>query len=126
MTVLNNISNARWVDRAAAEKPAHGWLWSALVLVSFTLLSAGCSFLDEDEPPVSHETMVQLVVELNLVEARATYTGESIEALRDSVLGEYGINRELYAEAVAYYARRSREFTNIYDQAMDSLSINRP
>jgi hypothetical protein len=106
--------------------PVSGWWWIALLLVGLSFLFAGCSFLNDDEPPVSQETMVQLIVELNLVEARATYTGEPIDSLRDSVLSAYGVNRELYAEAVEYYARRSREFTNIYDRALDSLSINRP
>lgn len=94
----------------------------ATVLWLIAALLAACSVFSPDEPSVDDETLVQVLTELHLVEARATREDTSVDpALRDSVFTHYGVTEEQVDAAIEYYSDRPSAYESIYEAVTDSL-----
>lgn len=98
----------------------------ALLFSSMILLPA-CSGQTptESAPAVADSTMIELIIELHLAEARSQVTETDLAAARDSIFLYYGIEHDAYAAAMDYYSRNPDEFVKIYAEALDRLSDER-
>ncbi|MEX2402089.1 MAG: DUF4296 domain-containing protein [Rhodothermales bacterium] len=67
-------------------------------------------------------TMVDVLVELHLLNAREETQGRPLLRARDSLFSRYGIDSTAYAEAVTYYADRPGEYGDVYGRVVDELA----
>lgn len=93
-------------------------------LLSISLLA--CSSFAPDEPPLSDSTMVEVLTELHLAEARARTYGDTLfTALRDSVLLRYDVSTPRFEEALQYYSEHPSAYLAIHRAVEDSLETGR-
>lgn len=76
-------------------------------------------------PPVADSTMIQVLIELHLAEARASILNTDQTSTRDSILLRYGVDRDAFEAAIDYYARNPDAYVKIYSEALDQLSDER-
>lgn len=94
------------------------------VMLSTGLLA--CSSFSPDEPPLPDSTMVEVLTELQLAEARArTYGDVDFAVLRDSVLLHYGVSDARFESALHYYSERPSAYLPIHTAVEDSLETGR-
>lgn len=86
----------------------------------FALLVWGCA--PDTRSPIPDSTMVNVMVELHLLNARMDLSGRPIEHARDSILHGYGIDSASYEGALHYYAEHPVEYGAIYGQVVDALA----
>ena len=84
-----------------------------------------CSSLTGEPPPVPDSTMVEVLIELHLAEARAELYGQLPEGLRDSALAKHGLTQREYERAVDYYTDHPVSYADLYDTVLDRLSAER-
>ena len=84
-----------------------------------------CSSLTAEPPPVPDSTMVEVLVELHLAEARTELYGRLPEGLRDSALAKHGLTQREYKRAVDYYTDHPTSYADLYDTVLDRLSAER-
>jgi hypothetical protein len=84
-----------------------------------TLAASGCSGV---APPVHEETLIAVIVDLHLLEARRELVADAHPALRDSVLGAHGVTHEELQDAIRYFTDRPDEYVSIYNRVIDSLT----
>lgn len=85
-------------------------------------LLAACSSLTPESAPVEDETLIEVLTELHLIEARASRDDTEVDpSLRDSVFSHYGVTEQQVEEALEHYADRPAAYESIYDAVMDSL-----
>lgn len=92
----------------------------AFVLLILWALSA-CSPLDLDPPPVADSTLVDVLVELHLAEARAASASSFPRALPDSILARYGVTRETVEDALAQRIEDPEGYAALMRQVEDGL-----
>jgi hypothetical protein len=91
----------------------------AVVLLSPT---AACTLLEDEQPPLDEDTLVVVIADLHLLEARADLEGETLPpSARDSLFAYHGISAQAYEETVAYYAERPRAYNALYRRVVDRL-----
>jgi hypothetical protein len=90
-------------------------------LVLFLFLSLGGCFFHADRARVADSTLVMVLVELHLAEARATVGPYNTLVPRDSILHQHGIDATSFRETMAYYAKRPEAFVALYDRVLDRL-----
>lgn len=100
--------------------------------IAALLLIAGSAFFgcspgmsDASSVPVPDSTMVELLIELHLAEARKDILGSDETAIRDSILLQYDVSPEAFETAVQYYTENPDAYLNIYTRALDKLSDER-
>ena len=109
-----------------------GWLASsrrnlrliALMLV-LVLGGAGCSSFSSPEPPIADSTMVAVLAEIHLAQARQRILGDLTVVTRDSILHAYDLDRAQFEEALAFYTAHPEAYVDIYRQALDQLGEER-
>ena len=94
------------------------------LLVGFLTLSA-CSAITSEEPPISDSTMVEVLIELHLTNARLELQHDFIPAALDSILFKHGLDRQRYRAIVDYYADHPEEYSALYTIVLDRLSDER-
>ena len=102
-------------------------MYKYLATGSLLLVLPACSGQAPTEagPSIADSTMIQLLIELHLVEARANIVQSDESTRRDSILLQYGVEREAFDAAMDYYAAHPSEFVSIYSEALDKLSDER-
>ena len=93
----------------------------------FLLLLPSCVSqpLTEVTAPIADSTMVQLIIELHLAEARAQVSQSDQTASRDSIFFHYGVEKDDFEAAMDYYAGNPDAYVRIYSEALDKLSDER-
>lgn len=98
----------------------------ALVAALGLAALGGCSALTSETPPLSDSTMVEVLIELHLAQARQKLHGDLTPARRDSILAAYDLDQEAFDAAMTYYAEHPAELAEIYRRALDRLGEERP
>lgn len=104
------------------------WLIALASLVSGGLLlfsTGGCG--GGSSGPVADSVMVQALMEVHLVRARATYREteeipDSIRALQDSALIRRGVSPEDFRTMLDVYAEEPERYQDVYTSVVDSLN----
>ena len=99
-------------------------LYSCLVALSLGALTA-CSVIAEPDPPVADSTLIDVLIEFHLANARADLGYDLPPALRDSVLAAHHLDRTAFDEAMAYYAERPDAYLSLYNELLDRFSAER-
>ena len=89
-----------------------------------SIISAGCG-RDSKRQTVSDSSMVELLVELHLANARVEITDRPLPITRDSILEAYGVDSAGYARTLEYYAQHPDLYSRIYGEVLDRLSAER-
>ena len=72
--------------------------------------------------PIDEQTLVSVIVDLHILEARRELVADTHETLRDSILAAHGMTSDDLYEAIRYYTDRPDEYVSIYNRVIDSLS----
>ncbi len=99
-------------------------LASGALVIGLLALSA-CSAFTSDEPPISDSTMVEVLIELHLVNARLELRYDRQPAVRDSILFKYGLDAQRFQDVMAYYADHPEAYSAIYTTMLDRISAER-
>lgn len=83
---------------------------------------SACSSLISDVPPVADSTMVNVLVELHLANARTELQSDLVPALRDSILADNGLDTLRFRTALDYYVEHPEDYLKIYSSVLDQLS----
>ena len=95
----------------------------ARLMLLAVLLGAlpGCSSFAPEEPPVPDSTLVQVLVEMHLAEARRQLHGPIPPAMRDSILAHYGLDSTRMNAAMNHYSKHPAMYEELYGIVLDSL-----
>ena len=94
-------------------------------LPALLLTLPACTALPTEAPPVADSTMVDVLLEMHLAQARAErYSDVSSELLRD-ILARHGLDEEQFDEAMRYYADHPQQYVSLYDDVLDRLNAER-
>lgn len=96
-----------------------------ILLVFVGLLATGCVGPAGRQAPMADSTVVQVLLELHLLEARSETDGDVPPAARDSVFAHYGVSEELFEKTLAYYAGQPEAFGQIYGRLLDRINVER-
>jgi len=93
-----------------------------ILAVALLGTTAACTLLKEERPPLDEDTLVVVIADLHLLEARADLVGETLPpGARDSLFTYHGISIQDYEAAVDYYAERPRAYNALYRRVVDRL-----
>jgi len=93
-----------------------------ILAVALLGTTAACTLLEEEQPPLDEDTLVVVIADLHLLEARADLEDETLPpAARDSLFAYHGISVQEYEAAVSYYAERPRAYNALYRRVVDRL-----
>ena len=98
--------------------------YASLVVLSLAGLSA-CSVIAEPDPPVADSTLINVLIEFHLADARADLGYDLPPALRDSILAAYDLDSTAFEDAMAYYADRPDAYLALYNELLNHLSAER-
>ena len=94
-------------------------------LLAFLLALPACTGLPTEAAPVADSTMVEVLLEMHLAQARAERYGDvSAQLLRD-VLARHGLDEEQFDDALRYYADHPQQYVGVYDAVLDRLNAER-
>ena len=86
------------------------------------LFGIGCDQSSAPPPTLLPDsTLVNVLVELRLLDARETLSGQPEPALRDSVLTRYGVDSTRFATTLRYYADHPEAYLALYEQVIETL-----
>jgi hypothetical protein len=74
---------------------------------------------------LADSTVVHVLMELHLLEARALEVGDVSAAMRDSVFAHYGVTEERFQETLDHYARQPEAFGQLYSRILDQINVER-
>ena len=83
----------------------------------------GCG--SQEEPPIADSTMVDLLIEFHLANARGETIGSYPPSLRDSIFARYGVDSTSYRLASKYYADHPERYGQVYSRVLDRLYLER-
>jgi len=94
-----------------------------MLLGTLLCLTAACTLMGEQEPPLDDDTFVAVIADLHLLEARADLpeAEELPPEVRDSLFAYHGVTKAAYDATVGYYAERPREYHALYRRVIDRL-----
>jgi len=98
----------------------------AALALALCVALVGCSSFAPEEPPVPDSTLVQVLVEMHLAEARRQVHGPIPPALRDSILMQHGLDNTRLDAAMDFYSARPVAYEALYDIVLDSLKERDP
>ena len=93
--------------------------WPVLVLAA---LLPSCSAFTSDAPPVADSTLVEVMADLYLLQARAEVEGVLPPLTQDSVLARHGVSQEEFEAAMRYYIEHPDAYVDLYDTMLDRLN----
>lgn len=97
----------------------------ARVLLVLTLLLSplACSPFTAEEPPVADSTLVEVLIELHLAQARTEAEEAPLPpAARDSIFARHEVDVDRFHAAMDYYARHPDAYLTLYDRVLNRLS----
>jgi len=97
------------------------WILLPLCLLLAGPGLSGCSSGSADTPPLPDSTFSRVLVEMHLLTARATLDEDLPAGAPDSLLQQYGLEREEVEAALRYYSRRPARLDAIYNAVIDTL-----
>ena len=92
-------------------------------LAALMVMLAGCG--GKERAPIADSTMVDLLLEFHLANARSEIIGSYPAHLRDSIFARYGVDSTSYREASKYYAEHPEEYGQVYSRVLDRLNLER-
>jgi hypothetical protein len=101
----------------------HRLLPSTLLAALLTL--PACSAIISEEPPITDSTMVEVLIELHLTDARADLHYDLAPALRDSIFFKYGLDEQRFLEILDYYADHPEAYAAVYTTVLDRINDER-
>lgn len=107
-----------WLRGVASLRGA-AWLPGLLAL-----LLAGCVQTPERVVVIPDSTLVVVLADLHLADARARLPNQAI-GLRDTVLAFHGLNEAVFQEAMDSFDAHPEELTNLYNTVLDKLNATR-
>lgn len=112
----------RSINGEPTSKPAFAGRTVTVLCAAF-LAVAGCT--GGGSKPIADSTMVDILVELHLLNARMQVTERPFVGARDSIFQGYGIDSTTYANALSYYVDHPAEYASIYGRVVDELTAER-
>ncbi|MEX0747176.1 MAG: DUF4296 domain-containing protein [Rhodothermales bacterium] len=94
-----------------------------ILYLSLLPLSLGCA--KPETPPVADSTMVDLLIEFHLVNARYEVSENQPLHLRDSILARYGVDSATFVRAASFYADNPDRYDQVYSRVLDRLNVER-
>ena len=86
------------------------------------LLLPACSVLTSDEPPVADSTLVDVLIELHLAEARVQLGYGPPLSVRDSIFARYGFDETTFQEALTYYLDHPDAYAELHDAMLAQIN----
>ncbi|MXW64005.1 MAG: DUF4296 domain-containing protein [Bacteroidetes bacterium SB0662_bin_6] len=74
-------------------------------------------------PPVPGTTMVAVLAEMHLLQAREELTEINTREVQDSLLAAHGLDSTAWANAIAWYTSHPETFVGIYGRVVDTLQV---
>ncbi len=102
--------------------PSHPFYY--ILFVGLLTLSA-CSAITSEEPPIADSTMVEVLIELHLADARLELQYNLVPVVRDSILFKYGLDEQRFRAILDYYADHPEEYAALYTTVLDRISDER-
>ena len=102
--------------------PSHAFY--SILLVGVLTLSA-CSAITSEEPPIADSTMVEVLIELHLADARLELQYNLAPAVRDSILFKDGLDEQHFRAILDYYADNPEAYSALYTTVLDRISDER-
>ena len=94
-------------------------------LLTLLLALPACSSFTSDAPPTADSTMVEVLVELHLADARRHIRRDTPPTLRTDILERHGLDESAFEATITYYAEHPDAYIAVYDQVLDRLSAER-
>lgn len=94
---------------------------AASILCFAVCALAACS--GNESPPVSDATMVAVLGEMHLLQAREELTEINTREAQDSLLAAHGLDSTAWADAIAWYTSHPEIFVGIYGRVVDTLQM---
>ncbi|MFT4605199.1 MAG: hypothetical protein ACI9W4_001938 [Rhodothermales bacterium] len=88
------------------------------------VLLAGCVEVTERVIVIPDSTLIVVLADLHLADARARLPDQAI-GLRDSVLVFHGLNETVFQEAIDSFGAHPEELTKMYKPVLDQLNATR-
>lgn len=111
---------------AVPDRPAP----SSIVLLAVLLVAtAGCAGDGRSRAPIPDSTLVDVLVDLHLLEARmevAPPDSAPTAPSREEIFRRHGIDSARFARTVDRYAERLDAYSRLYDRVTDRLQARRP
>ncbi len=98
--------------------------FSAILLAGLLTLSA-CSAITSEDPPIADSTMVEVLIELHLADARLDLQYDALPAVRDSILLKHGLDEPRFRAILDYYADHPEAYSALYTTVLDRISDER-
>lgn len=96
-----------------------------LLLLCFSVFACSNQETSDVLPPLSDSTMVQVLIELHLAEARVDFFQEDQIGFQDSILAHYDIRQDDFEKNMAFYKENPDVYHKIYSEVLDQLSDER-
>ena len=95
------------------------------ILLAALLTLSACSAITSEAPPIADSTMVEVLIELHLAEARLDLQYDLVPAVRDSILFKHGLDEPRFLAILDYYADHPEEYSALYTTVLDRISDER-
>lgn len=116
-------------DEAAAPRDRPVSPSSIVLLTGLLIAAGGCAQDMRSRAPIPDSTMVDVLVELHLLEARMELAPSDSAAIlpsRDEIFRRHGIDSARFARTVDHYADRLDAYSRLYDRVTDRLQARQP
>lgn len=97
--------------------------WVIALICLIVPAIAGCG--SDRSKPVADSTMVDVLVEMHILNARIQITDRPVVGALDSIYYRYGIDSTAFTRAMAYYAEYPDEYAEVYSRVVDELASER-
>ncbi len=97
------------------------WAISLIWLIAVSI--GGCG--SDRSKPVADSTMIDVLIEMHVLNARIHVTDRPMEGARDSIFHRYGIDSSAFVRAMDYYARHPDQYAEVYGRVVDELAAER-
>ena len=125
---MNEEVDGRMNERAptkVSRSHLHTFTPSYRAALALLLALPACTDLPTEAPPVADSTMVEVLLEMHLAQARAERYGDVSGELLQDVLARHGLGRAEFDEALRYYADHPQQYVDVYDAVLDRLNAER-
>ena len=95
------------------------------LLLLLTLPLAACGSLTEPDPPVPDSTVVDVLTDLHLLDARSGEMGDVPPGTREALLAAHGLDSTRFDRALLFYADHPERYFAVYDSVVSRLSEER-